>query len=122
MVLELGGPGGPLAPPIFGRSVNPIPTAGEQIMPTITTGPPMDVNAQMRDWLQENLVYAQLNLHAASIVKPKAKLLVDVLDGSASAWPVSPQILLCFPSMRINKIAYSINKNYFYPVLNIYFS
>ena len=37
---EPGGPGGPLAPPIFGRSVNPIPTGGGQIMPTITTGPP----------------------------------------------------------------------------------
>ena len=37
---ELGGPGGPLAPPIFGRSVNPIPTGGGQIMPTISTGPP----------------------------------------------------------------------------------
>ena len=37
---ELGGPGGPLAPPIFGRSVNPIQTGGGQIMPTITTGPP----------------------------------------------------------------------------------
>ena len=32
--------GGPLAPPIFGRSVNPIPTGGGQIMPTSTTGPP----------------------------------------------------------------------------------
>ena len=37
---DRGGPGGPLAPPIFGRSVNPIPTGGGQIMPTITTGPP----------------------------------------------------------------------------------
>ena len=37
---EPGGPGGPLAPPIFGRSVNPIQTGGGQIMPTITTGPP----------------------------------------------------------------------------------
>jgi len=34
------GPGGPLAPPIFGRSVNPIQTGGGQIMPTTTTGPP----------------------------------------------------------------------------------
>ena len=40
VVPELGGPGGPLAPPIFGRSVNPIPTGGGQIMPTISTGPP----------------------------------------------------------------------------------
>ena len=31
---ELGGPGGPLVPPIFGRSVNPIPTGGGQIIPT----------------------------------------------------------------------------------------
>ena len=35
-----GGPGGPLALPIYDRSVNPIPTGGGQIMPTITTGPP----------------------------------------------------------------------------------
>jgi hypothetical protein len=40
VVPELGGPGGPLAPPIFGRSVNPIETGCGQIMPTITTGPP----------------------------------------------------------------------------------
>jgi hypothetical protein len=32
-VPELGGPGGPLAPPIFGRAVNPIPTGGGQIIP-----------------------------------------------------------------------------------------
>ena len=31
---EPGGPGGPLAPPIFGRSVNPIQTGGGQIIPT----------------------------------------------------------------------------------------
>ena len=38
---EPGVPGVPLAPPpIFGRSVNPIPTEVGQIMPTITTGPP----------------------------------------------------------------------------------
>ena len=36
VVPELGGS----APPIFGRSVNPIQTGGGQIMPTITTGPP----------------------------------------------------------------------------------
>ena len=35
-----GGAGGPLAPPIFGISVNPIQTGGGQIMATITTGPP----------------------------------------------------------------------------------
>ena len=40
VVPELGGPGGPLAPSIFGRSVNPIQNGGGQIMPTITTGPP----------------------------------------------------------------------------------
>ena len=31
---EPGGPGGPLAPPIFGSSVDPILTRGGQIMPT----------------------------------------------------------------------------------------
>ena len=40
LVTGTGGPGGPLAPSIFGRSVNPIQTGGGQIMPTITTGPP----------------------------------------------------------------------------------
>ena len=40
VVPELGGPGGPRPPPIFGRSVNPIQIGGGQIMPTITTGPP----------------------------------------------------------------------------------
>ena len=34
VVPEPGGPGGPLAPPIFGRSVNPIRTGGGQIIPT----------------------------------------------------------------------------------------
>ena len=33
-------PGGPLAPPIFGRSVNPIPTGGGQIIPTYYYWPP----------------------------------------------------------------------------------
>ena len=30
-------PGGPLAPPIFGRSVNPFPTRGDKFCPPITT-------------------------------------------------------------------------------------
>ena len=37
---ELGGPGGPLAPPIFGRSVNPISTGEGRLSPPITTGTP----------------------------------------------------------------------------------
>ena len=37
---ELGGPGGPLAPPIFGRSVNPISTGEGRLSPPIATGPP----------------------------------------------------------------------------------
>ena len=32
-------PGGPLAPPIFGRSVNPIRTGEGRLSPPITTGP-----------------------------------------------------------------------------------
>ena len=36
---EPGGPGGPLAPPIFGRSVNPIRTGESRLSPPITTGP-----------------------------------------------------------------------------------
>ena len=40
MVPEPGGPGGPLAPPIFGRSVNPIWTGGGQIIPTYYYWPP----------------------------------------------------------------------------------
>ena len=35
-----GGPGGPLAPPIFGRSVNPIPTGEGRSSPPIATGTP----------------------------------------------------------------------------------
>ena len=35
-----GGPGGPLAPPIFGRSVNPIPIGEGRLSPPITTGTP----------------------------------------------------------------------------------
>ena len=35
-----GGPGGPLAPPIFGRSVNPIPTGEGRLSPPITPGTP----------------------------------------------------------------------------------
>ena len=40
MVPELGGPGGPLAPPIFGRPVNPIPTMGDRFCPPFTSGTP----------------------------------------------------------------------------------
>ena len=40
VVPELGGPGGPLAPPIFGRSVNPIPTGEGRLSPPITIGTP----------------------------------------------------------------------------------
>ena len=36
---EPRGPGGPLAIPIFGISINPIPTWGGQIIPLITTNP-----------------------------------------------------------------------------------
>ena len=36
---EPGGPGGPLAPPIFCRSVNPIQTGEGRLSPPITTGP-----------------------------------------------------------------------------------
>ena len=35
-----GGPGGPLAPPIYGISVNPIPTGEGKLSPPITTGTP----------------------------------------------------------------------------------
>ena len=35
-----GGPGGPLAPPIFDRLVNPIPTGKGRLCPPITTGTP----------------------------------------------------------------------------------
>ena len=37
---EPGGPWGPLAPPIFGRSVNPIPTGEGRLFPPNTTGTP----------------------------------------------------------------------------------
>ena len=37
---EPEGPGGPLAPPIFRRSVNPIRTREGRLSPLITTGPP----------------------------------------------------------------------------------
>ena len=37
---EPGGPGGALAPPIFGRSANPIPTGKGRLSPPITTGTP----------------------------------------------------------------------------------
>ena len=33
-----GGPGGSLAPPIFGRSVNPFQTGEDRLSPLITTG------------------------------------------------------------------------------------
>ena len=36
---EPGGPGGPAAPTIFGRSVNPIRTGEGRLSPPITTGP-----------------------------------------------------------------------------------
>ena len=37
---EPGGPGGPLAPPIFFRSFNPIGTGEGKLSPPITTGTP----------------------------------------------------------------------------------
>ena len=40
VVPEPGGPGGPLAPPIFGRPVNPIPTMGGRFCPPFTSGTP----------------------------------------------------------------------------------
>ena len=40
VVPEQGGPGGPLAPPIFGRPVNPIPTMGGRFCPPFTGGTP----------------------------------------------------------------------------------
>ena len=40
VVPEPGGPGGPLAPPIFFRSVNPTETGEGRFSPPITTGPP----------------------------------------------------------------------------------
>ena len=40
VVPEPGGPGGPLAPPIFDRSVNPIPTGEGRLSPPITTDTP----------------------------------------------------------------------------------
>jgi len=41
VVPETGGPGGPLAPPpIFGKSVNPIPSREGRLSPSITTGTP----------------------------------------------------------------------------------
>ena len=40
MMPEPAGPGGPLAPPIFGRSVNPITTGEGRLSPPITTGTP----------------------------------------------------------------------------------
>ena len=39
VMLEPGRPGGPLASPIFGGSVNPIPTGEDRLSPPITTGP-----------------------------------------------------------------------------------
>ena len=40
VVPEPGGPGGPLAPPIFVRSVNPIRTGESRLSPPITIGTP----------------------------------------------------------------------------------
>ena len=40
MMPEPGGPGGPVAPPIFGRSVNPITTGEGRLSPPITSGTP----------------------------------------------------------------------------------
>ena len=40
LVTGTGGPGGPLAPSIFGRSVKPIQTGEGRLSPPITTGPP----------------------------------------------------------------------------------
>ena len=71
MLPELGGPGGPLALPIFGRSVNPIPTGDGQIMPTITTGPPkvFHLPLSLQRTIFSVLKALKINLKAVSCVE-----------------------------------------------------
>ena len=52
VVPEPGGPGGPLAPPIFVRTVNPIRTREGRLSPPITTGPPMFFTSRHHPLLQ----------------------------------------------------------------------
>ena len=48
---EPGGPGGPVAPPpIFGRSVNPIPTGEGRLSPPITTE---GIDCISKDWVND---------------------------------------------------------------------
>ena len=46
----IGGAGGAMAPPDFGRSVNPISTRGGQIMPVQTILAPPDLQTFLRPW------------------------------------------------------------------------
>ena len=64
MVPEPGGPGGPLAPPIFCRSVNPIQTGEGRLSPSITTGHPnvFHLPAALIQWVLCNQCWISLNI------------------------------------------------------------
>ena len=72
VVPEPGGPGGPLAPPIFGKSVNPIPTGGWQIIPTYYYWPPPKVFH-----LPASLYYVRV-FHSSRCYYWATKLLADI--------------------------------------------
>ena len=67
VVPEPGGPGGPLAPPIFGRSVNPIPIGEGRLSPPITTGTP-NVFHLPASLIQEFLRICFLILEQSSLI------------------------------------------------------
>ena len=53
-----GGPGGPLAPPIFVRSVNPILTRRDRFCPPFTTGTPNSSIYQKPDFSEFTIVHS----------------------------------------------------------------
>ena len=72
---EQGG-GGPLAPPIFARSVNPIPTEGGQIIPIIGIFTPkffhipasLSTHSAAEKWCGNFLTFAIAPVHSVAVL------------------------------------------------------
>ena len=72
---EPGGPGGSLAPPIFVRSVNPIPTREGSSSPHITNGTP-------------NVFYLPASLECILHISYCRKCCIDYSDGHDCFWTI----------------------------------
>ena len=94
---ELGGPGGPLAPPIFGRSVNPIPTEGGQIIPTYYYRPPKKCH------LPASLLPMNSPLHSTvfSFAKP---IKTSIILKSVNSYPKQWKQIIFLIKLEVSKL------------------